>query len=160
LASCKIAWGVKTDATFQRDRSLKHLFDGGKNGLKSGVLLRSLSSIFLRSSSWVAGIPRNGANPGMMAMLTCKARALRKTLEGMAPPGSVKAGFWHRPNFISSKVSWTMQSAGKRARLHSTACSSQCPEPHRALPDRNQAGLAVREETESCWKHGSGRLVY
>ena len=112
--------------------------------------LDSRSSRRRASSTCDASNARSLTNARMISMLTCMARLLRRTLESMATPCSVKAYgrylmFWPRFKITdcdlevcfafsaeqrgiarpaSSQESWNMKSSGNLSALRRTACTS------------------------------------
>ncbi len=96
---------------------------------------RSSSSASFRASSlWVAKTSRSRTKARMMWTLTSTARRLRRTLESMATPCSLKARGrylecrprskipkWNLRELCSAAVSWNMKSGGNRAMFRRTA---------------------------------------
>ncbi|MGB7845388.1 MAG: hypothetical protein WBL63_07215 [Candidatus Acidiferrum sp.] len=81
---------VESYYSFRRDRRLQHLLDSRENSLKSGVVFARHFLDF--SPQFLVGGQQllKWTNARMMAMLTCTARSLRRTLESIATPCSVK----------------------------------------------------------------------
>jgi hypothetical protein len=79
--------------------------DGVENHLELGVIFGLECGEFPGEVALVRSISRKRTNARMMAMFTCTARGLRRTLESMATPCSVKAyGRYARPRCFGELI--------------------------------------------------------
>jgi hypothetical protein len=134
-----LSCSAKAEVPFRLFRRRFHqLADGFEDDLEFIVLLAEpMFELFeLAGQVFVGGQQFAQADARMMAMLTWMARLLRRTLESMATPCSVKANGRYfrccpRPSFkvticdlktsASASLTWNMKSSGNRARFRLTA---------------------------------------